>query len=147
MIEDWTSIEVTPGSLCSERLPAPLDPSALRVRPATVAENFCTAGRQMGAEGANLLRDADRSPWARLFLAEPAYLLSEILSFHAEDSARAFHIALESDPAAAMAQISSLSRILGDWIARLKAQLPGRFSKQLKQLNIEGALEDRIAGL
>jgi len=137
-------LRVTPGSLCTDRLPGPLDELALRVRPATLAENFCAAGQRLGAAGANLRPETEITPLARLFLSEPAYLLSEILSFNAEDAEQTFQIALEEEPGAAPRLIAALARQVRDWVARARLLLPDTFSKQLQQLNAEGTFEDSL---
>ena len=147
MLKDWKNIEVTPGTHCDRRLPKPLDKNTLKVRPATIAQSFCAAGRRLGAEGANLQRDHRTAPWKQLFLKEPAYVLSEILNFNAEDAAHQFRAQIENDPAGALLQIGEFSHAMIDWIGRLKQQMPDVFSKQLQQLNAQGALEIRLANM
>ncbi|MGC9420491.1 MAG: hypothetical protein ACP5EN_16130, partial [Rhodovulum sp.] len=147
MSDPWPQMRVSPGSRADARLPAALDPIALRVRPATLAEDFAAAGRRLGAEGAALWPEAEVPPLARLFLTEPAYLLAEILAFRPEDAEQRFDIALDEAPDTAPALIRALALRLGDWVARTKAQLPDSFARQIAQLNAEGALEARLPGL
>ncbi|TCP40186.1 hypothetical protein [Rhodovulum marinum] len=116
MPDPWPQMRVSPGARADARLPAALDPIALRVRPATLAEDFAAAGRRLGAEV---------PPLARLFLDEPAYLLAEILAFRPEDAEQAFDIALDKAPETAPALVRALALRLGDWVARIKARLPG----------------------
>ena len=119
-MKDWRNIEVTPGTHCDRRLPKPLAQNTLKVRPATIAESFCAAARRLGAEDANLRNSHNRTPWAQLFLNEPAYVLSEVLSFNVEDSARLFQMQIETDPPGAILQIGELSQALMDRLGRLR---------------------------
>ncbi len=147
MLKDWKNIKVTPGALEGERLPQPLEDRPLNLRPLRLAEAFCAAGTHLGAQDAYMRSAADIGPWARLFLAEPAYVLAELISFHAEDAARRFDVALEEDPDAALQQIGTLSRRLRDWLIRIKASHLSLFSKQINQIDAEADLTPRLNGL
>ncbi|WP_187428046.1 hypothetical protein [Roseobacter fucihabitans] len=141
---DWKNITVTPGALEHLRLPQALEDPSLKILPLTLAQAFSRAGDRLGASDAYLRLAKDVGPWARLFLAEPAYVLSELLSFHAGDAARAFETALEENPDDAVQQIGDLSRRLRDWIERIEAGQNPQFSKQIDQINAEADLLDRL---
>ena len=113
MTRRWPDINVTPGSLSSERLPVTMNPRRFLLRPDSLAEKFAVAGKRLGAADVKLARDSrDARPWARLFQSEPAYLYAEILSFKAADAGFAFAEALERRPEDAQRQLLALAREL-----------------------------------
>lgn len=145
MHRNWDDIIVTPGSLCSDRLPAALEQNRTDVRPEVLAEAFCKAGRRLHAKDIPQGSMSKRSgPWVRLFRSEPAYIYSELISFNVRHAAFEFDRAIETDPERAGQLISELSRRLRDWIARLPTDQPSQFSKQVQQLNAEAELEARL---
>ncbi|WP_299961268.1 hypothetical protein [uncultured Roseobacter sp.] len=144
----WDDILVTPGSLSSDRLPDALHRNRTDVRPETLAEAFCKAGRRLHAK--DKPRGPGRKssgPWVRLFRSEPAYIYSELASFDVRQAAFAFDRAIETDPDRAAHVIWALSRRLQDWISRLETERPSPFSKQIQQLNAEADLQARLARL
>ncbi len=146
MTRAWQDVPVSPGSLSSERLPAPLAPRRFLLRPERLAHAFCLAGKRLGAAEVALARaDRDAGPWARLFQSEPAYLYSEILSFRAEDAGFVFAEALEAKPDRALHLLIALARQLDGWIARIRLDAPAPFSKQLDQLDKEANLGGLLA--
>ena len=148
MHRNWDDILVTPGSLCSDRLPGALRRGRTDVRPETLAEAFCKAGRRLHAKDVPRgPRKKKSGPWVRLFHAEPAYIYSELISFNVRHAAFAFDRAIETDPETAGRLISELAGQLKDWIARLPADQPSQFSKQIQQLNTEADLETRLKRL
>ncbi|WP_299672934.1 hypothetical protein [uncultured Roseobacter sp.] len=144
----WDDILVTPGSLCSDRLPPALAEDRRDVRPETLAEAFCKAGRRLHAKDVPQgVLDKRSGPWVRLFRAEPAYTYSELIAFNVHHAAFAFDRAIETDPEEAGQLIWELARQLKDWIARLPVRQPSQFSKQVQQLNAEADLEARLETL
>lgn len=145
MHRNWDDILVTPGSLCSDRLPTALAQNRTDVRPDVLAEAFCKAGRRLHVK--DVPRGGMRKksgPWVRLFRSEPAYIYSELIAFNVRHAAFEFDRAIETDPEMAGRLISELSRQLKDWIARLPTKNPSQFSKQVQQLNAEAELEARL---
>lgn len=141
MTRGWQDISVTPGSVSTERLPTPLVPRRFMLRPHSLAEAFCAAGKRLGAADVPLARtNRNAGPWARLFQSEPAYLYAEILSFQAKDAGFAFAEALEAQPDQALRLLIALARQLDGWITRIQLDAPAPFSKQLDQLNKEAKL-------
>ncbi|MEM9578131.1 MAG: hypothetical protein AAF999_14100 [Pseudomonadota bacterium] len=148
MTRRWPDINVTPGSLSSERLPATMTPRRFLLRPDSLAEKFAAAGTRLGAADVRLARESrDAGPWARLFQAEPAYLYAEILSFRAADAGFAFSEALERHPDAAQQQLLALAHLLDGWIKRIHLDAPVPFSKQLDQLDKEANLTALLSQL
>ncbi|WP_298922132.1 hypothetical protein [uncultured Roseobacter sp.] len=148
MHRKWDDILVTPGSLCSDRLPAALARDRKDLRPDSLAEAFCNAGRRLHAEDAQRhRRKRVDGPWVRLFASEPAFVYSELISFNVRHAAFEFDRAMETDPQSASKLISQLSRRLKDWIERLPNGHSSPFSKQVQQLNAEADLIPSLAKL
>lgn len=144
----WTDIQPTPGSHASGRLPGPLAQRALWLRPQTLAEAFCMAGRRLGADRVEVARlDPFADPWPRLFQQEPAYLFAQIVSFNPADAGFEFVEALEREPEIAARLISDLALQLRGWIRRMDFTTPGLFSEQLEQMDGEIGLGRLIADL
>ncbi|MBW4706650.1 baseplate J/gp47 family protein [Roseobacter sp. YSTF-M11] len=148
MHRKWDDILVTPGSLCSDRLPAALARPRKDLRPESLAEAICKAGQVLHVKAAERSRrKTHQSPWAQLFAAEPAFVYAELISFNVRRAAFEFERAIETDPAAASGLISRLSRQLKGWIERLPDHQPSQFSKQVQQLNAEADLQVRLEKL
>ncbi|MFK7868238.1 MAG: hypothetical protein AB8B58_03240 [Roseobacter sp.] len=126
-------------------MPHPLRAGYLKVRPLSLAEQFCAAGRIVGADTMHLRTAATITPWARLFQNEPAYVLAQIISFHSGDAAKSFERALQEEPDKALEQIGALARMLDNWLTRIQRSGLTDFSKQIAELNAEGRLTERIA--
>lgn len=84
------------------------------------------------------------SPLARLFHREPAFILAQLISFHAGDEAQRFDIALEEAPETALEQIGSLAGRLHNWLTQIGRSGLTDFSKQIHQLNAEANLQRRV---
>ncbi len=144
----WDDILVTPGTRGSDRLPPALAQGRRDVRPESLAEAFCKAGRRLHAKDVpEGVLDKRSGPWVRLFRNEPAYTYSELIAFDVHHAAFAFDRVMEASPDRAGQQIWELARQLTDWIARLPTRQPSQFSKQIQQLNAEADLEARLAAL
>lgn len=145
MHRNWDDILVTPGSLCSDRLPAALAQDRTDVRPEQLAEAFCKAGGRLRAKDVPQgVARKNSGPWVRLFHAEPAFTYSELITFNVRHAAFVFDRAVETDPDVAGRLILDLSIELKDWITRLSTGQPSQFSKQIQQLNTEADLEARL---
>ncbi|MCY4333713.1 MAG: hypothetical protein OXC60_03460 [Litoreibacter sp.] len=143
----WRDINVSPGTLADDRLPVVLGDGRFKVRPDDLAARFCLAAKRLGVQSGADEGARSRDMWHRLFDAEPAYLFSQILAFNPQDAAFSFERALQEDPSEARAQILALCRQLQFWLSRIKVLAPTQFSKQLKQLNHEVALEQMLDDL
>lgn len=144
----WEDIVVTPGSLCSDRLPPALTAERTDVRPHGLAQAFCAAGQRLRAmDVPRHLSDKRSGPWMRLFRSEPAFTYAELIAFDVRHAAFAFDRVVDSDPDAAGRLISELAHQLKSWIARLPTARPSLFSKQIQQLNTEADLELRLDAL
>ena len=141
LINPWASWTGTPGTRATGRLPKPLADTKMLIRPDSLAAAFCLAGRRLGATDFTVARlDSGASIWARVFQKEPAYLLSELLSFNSEDAAFAFEEALERMPQVACIQVAKLANTIKAWVIRIEHDKPDVFSKQLQQLNRQANL-------
>lgn len=141
----WANRTVTAGSHTADRLPNALWHPNVMVRPNTLAEAFAAAGVALGAKTPTLARNATHaSPWARVFQAEPAFLLAELLAFNTHDAAHTFSETLDSDPRTACRMVSELAEKVQDWITRINADMPDLFSKQIKQMNVEAQLNEKL---
>ncbi|MDE0968749.1 MAG: hypothetical protein OSA51_05005 [Octadecabacter sp.] len=142
---EWANWIGRPGTRATDRLPQPLANPRILIRPQTLAEAFCSAGHRLGAADVAVAQiDSGATIWAHVFQNEPAYLLSELLSFKTEDVAFSFTEALDRRPQVACIQLAQLAANLQGWKKRIENDHNRLFSKQFQKLDSKSKLTQML---